>query len=49
MGTDQTRRLCDKLLARLGDQDIIMGTSEPTVPGTLLENLLAESQALKVG
>ena len=43
---DDIRRLCGKLRARLGDQNIIMGTSDSTVPGTPLANLLAESEAI---
>ena len=43
---DQVRRLGDTLVAGLGDQCVIMGTSDSTVPGTPPENLLAVSGAL---
>jgi len=44
---DNIRRLCGTFLAKLGDRNVIMGTSDSTVPGTPLENLLAVSGQLR--
>ena len=46
-GADQVRRLCSKFLTKLGDQNVILGTSDSTAPGTPEETLLAESGAMK--
>ena len=46
---DQIRHLCGAFLAKLNDQNVIMGASDSTVPGTPLENLLAESAELRAG
>ncbi len=43
---DAIRRLVDKLLTALGDQKVIMGTSDSTVPGTPEKDLLAISGEL---
>ena len=43
---DQIRRLCNQFLTKLNDQNVIMGASDSTVPGTPEENLLAVSGEL---
>ena len=43
---DQVRRLCETFITSLGDMNVIMGTSDSTVPGTPEQTLLAESGAL---
>ena len=47
MSADQVRRLCGEFLTKLGDQKVILGSSDAMVPGTPVENLIAESEAMK--
>ena len=47
MTADQVRRLCGEFIAKLGDQKVIMGSSDAMVPGTPVENLIAETEALQ--
>jgi len=46
MTAEQVRRLCGEFIAKLGDQKVIMGSSDAMVPFTPVENLIAESEAL---
>jgi uroporphyrinogen-III decarboxylase len=46
MSSDQVGGLCSEFISRLGDRNIIMGSSDAMVPHTPMENLLAETEAL---
>jgi len=47
MSADQVKRLCGGFLSRLGDQNVVMGSSDAMVPGTPPANLAAVSEVLQ--
>jgi hypothetical protein len=46
MTSEQVGSLCSRLIEKLGDRHVIMGSSDAMVPGTPMENLIAETDAL---
>jgi len=46
MSADQVRRLCGELVAKLDDQNVIVGSSDAMVPHTPVENLVAVAESL---
>jgi len=47
MSAEKVGKLCDNLLAKMGDRQVIIGSSDAMVPGTPVENLMAVSETLQ--